>query len=244
MDMAERQAFRKSFMGGFSKKDVNKYIEETTLNYEEKLRRTEEKFLEADKDREELSAKLREAEEKLEDISPKYDDLLAKVAELEAALAAKNEELSAKTELLAKSNEKAEELSERVAILTEIKDEYVSRKAELAEIELAARVRANGIVAEAEEESEEKRKAVDAELEEKKADFDREIGNVRRDTGDAIDGVSSMVHNLRLDIDGMGDRINAITETVRESVSTLFDAVCDAQDKVEGIRSRLDSEKE
>ena len=230
-------------MGGFSKKDVNKYIEETTLNYEEKLRLAEEKFLEADKEREELFSKLREAEEKLEDLAPKYDDLLAKAEELEAALAAKNAELAEKTELLAKSEEKEKEMSERIAILTEIKDEYVSRKAELAEIELAARVRANGIIAEAEEETEEKRKTFDAELSEKKAEFDLKIGSARRDTGDVIDGVSSMVHNLRLDIDGMGERINAITETVRDSVSSLFDAVCDAQDKVEGIRSRLESEE-
>ena len=56
MDATQKKAFRKAFMGGFSKKDVNRYIEESSSKYTSEIKELKEALEAETKEKNLLSA--------------------------------------------------------------------------------------------------------------------------------------------------------------------------------------------
>lgn len=247
MDITEKKAFRKSLLGGFSKEDVNKYIEESTEKYTAKIKEAEEKFLDADRERGELAAKLREAESKIEELIKKSEEL-EKLTEKHNALTAEHADtlinLTQREDELSKANASVSELSAKVAALNLVESEYTARKAELADIEISARSRAGEIISEAEREAQSKRYALDEELSLRRKSFEAKRDELFRETGDVVGGISRLVDSLKSEVDSMDSRITRIADAVKNNVTTLSDAVSDAQDKVGSIRARLSESDE
>ena len=97
METTEKKAFRMSFLGGFSKQDVNNYIVESTEKYTAQIKEAEEKLLAAEGDRAELSKKLAAAEDELSflyGIKEKYDTLVIEAKEAADKLSALESSLS------------------------------------------------------------------------------------------------------------------------------------------------------
>ncbi len=242
MDITEKKAFRKSFLGGFSKEDVNKYIEESTEKYTAKIKDAEEKFLAADRERSELATKLSAAEARIEELIKKneeFEKLTEKHNSLTAEHANTMTKLTQREEELEKANAEISELSSKVSALNMVESEYTARKAELADIEISARSRAGEIISDAEREAQSKRCALDEELSLRRKNFEAKRDELFRETGDVVGGISRLMDSLKSEVDSMDSRITRIADAVKNNVSTLSDAVSDAQDKVGSIRARL-----
>lgn len=240
MDFTQKKGFKKAVFGGFSKADVNSYLAETVLKYTSELENAEKKFSEKEEECSSLAALLRDAEDKI--------TRLTKISEEAAALRAKYDALVAEHELtstkLAEKSALADELSGQVTALSAIEAEYAARKTELADIEISARARASEIIAEADAEADARRRQLDDELALRRRDFDERREAAFREVGDTAAGVSRIVDSLRLEVESMEGRITRIADSVRNNVTSLADAVCDAQDKVSNIRSRILGEDE
>ncbi|MBR5543085.1 MAG: hypothetical protein IKU65_03205 [Oscillospiraceae bacterium] len=235
METTEKKAFRKSFLGGFSKQDVNNYIVESTEKYTAQIKEAEEKLLAAEGDRAELSKKLAAAEDELSflyGIKEKYDTLV-----IEAKEAA--DKLSALESSLSEKNTELEALRARVSELSGIESEYITRKTELADIEISARSRAGEIISEAEREANARREALSEELYLRTRDFEEKREEALREMGDTMSGVSRLVDSLKGEVDSMDLRIARIADSAKNNVSCLSAAISDAQDKVSKIAEKL-----
>ena len=235
MDATEKKAFRKSLFGGFSKDDVNSYIVQSTEKYTSEIRDLKEKYSSSDKEREELSAKLHEAEEKIALLEKKS----AELDNLKISHSEQNLELeSAKAHIKELENSEAAK-SERIAYLEMIEAEYAARKTELADIEIAARARAAAIIGDAEREATRRSEELERELDSARRSFSEKRNREITEAGDMAAGISRLVDSLKNEISSMDSRITRIADSVRNNVVSLSDAVCDAQNKISGIRDRL-----
>ena len=102
----------------------------------------------------------------------------------------------------------------------------------------------NVAFAEADAEADARRRQLDDELALRRRDFDERREAAFREVGDTAAGVSRIVDSLRLEVESMEGRITRIADSVRNNITSLADAVCDAQDKVSNIRSRILGEDE
>lgn len=240
MDFTQKKGFKKALFGGFSKADVNSYLAETVLKYTSELESSEKRLSEKEEECSSLAALLRDAEAKIAELTKIRDE----ATELRAKYTALVSEHELTAAELAKKSIEAENLTEQVSALSAIESEYAARKTELADIEISARARANEIIAEAEAEADSRRRQLDDELALRRRDFDERREAAFREVGDTAAGVSRIVDSLRLEVESMEGRITRIADSVRNNVTSLADAVCDAQDKVSNIRSRILGEDE
>ena len=75
MDTTEKKAFRKSFMGGFSKDDVNRYIEESNQRNAEIIATLDQRLRETEGARADAVTKLRSAEAEASALREKAQEL-------------------------------------------------------------------------------------------------------------------------------------------------------------------------
>lgn len=231
----EKKMFRKSFLGGFSKEDVNKYIAEASEKFNEEKADLSSRLEAAEEKERTLSSALSEANEKIEKLSKESEELLtlrAKHAELQAAYDEKN----AEAERLTTENAilKAKETA-----LSEIEREYSSRKAELAEIEISARSRANDIVTEAETNASRIRADLERTLFEKKREFDLKKKDAVAEAGDAVNTVTKLLSALKTEVEGMDIKILRMSDNLRTNILSISDAVSNAGDKVDTVTEKL-----
>ncbi|MBR3848601.1 MAG: hypothetical protein IKM21_04865 [Oscillospiraceae bacterium] len=233
----EKKAFRKAFMGGFSKKDVNRYIAEAAAKSNSELEELKS-LLEAErKEKDSLSAELSsakaelsslaEAKAELDSLKEKYEVVLRSLAEKEEAerrLAGENAELSA-----------------RVSSLSRTEAEYTARKTELAEIEISARNRAADHIAETERELSSKRAAFESEMATRERHFAEVRARSIQSASDSVGQLTRLVNSLRDEVEGMDTRLTRLTDTAHSSVSTLLNAVSDAETKISDIDDVLSS---
>lgn len=247
MDTTEKKVFRKSLFGGFSREDVNKYIEEATEKYTAQIKTAEEGLLAASDERDALSEKLRNAEEKLTALTKESEEL-ALLREKHNALISEHDvallKLSQYESTIERLNGTCAELLDRVETLSSIEGEYTARKAELADIEIAARRRASEIIAGAETEAQETRRSLEEELTCRRKSFDEKKEAAFRETSDSVMGVSRLVDALKAEVESIDSRISRITDSVKNNVTNLIDAVNDTRDRVESIKGRLASDEE
>ena len=57
-------------------------------------------------------------------------------------------------------------------------------------------------------------------------------------------GVSRLVDALKAEVESIDSRISRITDSVKNNVTNLIDAVNDTRDRVESIKGRLASDEE
>lgn len=228
MDGTEKKAFRKAFMGGFSKKDVNRYIEESSSKYTSEIKELKESLEAETKEKTLLSEKLTAAEEKLSELSSVKEEL-SSLQEKFSELTATFEEKSAEALRLSEENSA---LSFRVSELLKTESEYTARKTELAEIEISARSRANELLSDTEREIDAKKASLDAELSAKKREFAEEKARAARCASDSVGNLSRLVSSLRGEVESIDSRLVRITDSARNNVSMLLNAVSDAETKV------------
>jgi len=246
MDATEKKAFRKSFMGGFSKEDVNRYIEEITSRHNEVLAECEARFRESERVRLENAAKLSQAEQELAVLrkrNEEYSALILKNDELHKSyelLATKYKELEAES---AVKDEKLASLSEKAERLEHIDAEYTACKAGLADIEISARARASETLSAAENEASEMRRALAEEIETTRNQFERERAAALRETSELFANVARTMDALKLEADSLDARISRVCDAARINVSNLCVAVAGAQDKVRDINAQLSEEE-
>lgn len=227
METTEKKAFRKAFIGGFSKKDVNNYIAEATLSYSQKIEELEKKVLSQTDEISSLSSRLSEAESAKEELARVKEELSfanEKIASLS--------EKAAECERLEKENE---ELLAKIEILSAAEAEYTAKKAELAEIEISARSRASALISETERELEEKKQSFDAELSMKKKAYDEKKEEALRETKDTVSAVQRLVGTLKGEVENIDARLLRITDSARNNVSMISNAVDSAEEKVSKI---------
>ncbi len=237
MDTMQKKAFRKAFMGGFSKKDVNRYIEEAALKSSSEIEELK-RLLEIHKNENDslkqtvadtqtkLSA-LSGVENELSELAGKYTELSARLAEKEAAVKRLSEENA--------------ELSARVSSLAKTEAEYTARKAELAEIEISARNRAADHIAETERELSGKRAAFESEMAIRERHFAEVRAKSLQSANDSVGQLSRLVSSLQSEVEGMDTRLARITDSARGGVATLLNAVNDAETKISDISEVLSS---
>ena len=235
MDMTEKKAFRKSFIGGFSREDVNKYIEESTQKYTARIKELEEALLAATSERDELSGKLENAKTELSSLP----GLKEKLEVIQLELEEKRSALSEREGQLSSLSVQNRELSERVAALSSIESEYLAKRAELADIEISARERAGKIVADAESEAGTRREALSEELYLRRREFEEKREEAKREVTDAFSGITRLVDSLKGEVDSMDIRISRIADSAKNNVSCLSAAISDAQEKISKISNTL-----
>lgn len=211
-------------MGGFSKKDVNNYIAESSEKYTTKIK-------EAESELSELRTKLSAAESELSSLSGIREKLSATELELEEKRTALNE---AQEKVSSLSSENAT-LSSRAEAFAALEKEYLEKKAELADIEISARERANKIIADAEAEAGARRDALANELFALRRDFEEKKNAANREAAEAISDVSRLIDSLKNEIDSMELRITRITDSTKNNASCLSAAISDAEDKISKI---------
>ncbi len=221
MDVVETKAFRNSLVG-FSKEDVNAYIESVFSRHKAEIEKLNAKLSEAADENKRLAAKLSEAQENTAAISSENDELVKK-QELE--LERTNAELSA--------------LKEKIDSLTRVESEYAERKAQLADIEIEAHSRAQDIIAKAESDATARRNALEIELAEKERLFKEKTARMLRETADVFQNLSRMYDALKADVDTVDSRIARITDSVRSETISLVSACASAQDKLSDIRAAI-----
>lgn len=230
-----KKVFRKSFIGGFSKEDVNKYIAEASEKFTAEKEELSGRLAATEEKNRIQSAELSAANDRIASLTKESEELAAlreKYAELEKSLSEKSEEaekLSFENALLKKKE----------AALSEVEREYSARKTELAEIEISARSRANEIIAEAENNAARIRAELERELSEKKRSFEAERRCAISETGDTVAAVTKLIVALKTEVESMDIKILRMSDSLRTNVLSLSDAVTNANDKVEGITDRL-----
>ncbi len=237
MDTTQKKAFRKAFMGGFSKKDVNRYLEESALKSNSEIEELKSLLETEQKEKEALSAALSEANEKLAALTEakaELDSLTERYAELSTRLLAKEE---AERRLMSENAE----LSARVSALSKTEAEYTARKAELADIEISARNRAADHIAETERELNSKRAAFESEMATRERHFAEVRAKSLQSANDSVGQLSRLVMSLQVEVEGMDSRLTRITDSARNGVSSLLNAVSDAETKISDINDVLSS---
>ncbi len=224
METTERKAFRKSFMGGFSKKDVNNYIAESSEKYTTKIKEAEDEISS-------LRAKLESAERELSELSGIKEKFCATERELEE----KSVALRGAEEKIASLSSENATLTSRAEAFSALEKEYLEKKAELADIEISARERANKIIADAEAEAGARRDALSNELFALRRDFEDKKNAANREAAEAISDVSRLIDSLKNEIDSMELRITRITDSTKNNASCLSAAISDAEDKISKI---------
>ncbi|MBE6912716.1 MAG: hypothetical protein E7473_09345 [Ruminococcaceae bacterium] len=231
----EKKVFRKSFLGGFSKEDVNKYIADASEKFNEEKEALSERLHEAEEKNRTLSAGIAAANDRIEALSKENEELpvlRARCEELEKAL----EEKTAEAERLSSENVI---LRSREAALSEVEREYASRKTELADIEISARSRATDIVAEAENNAIRIRAELERTLCEKKREFEAEKNALFTETGDTVAAVTKLLSALKTEVESMDIKILRMSDSLRTNILSLSDAVGNANDKACGVTERL-----
>lgn len=231
----EKKMFRKSFLGGFSKEDVNNYIAEASEKFNEEKEELSEKLAAAEEKNRTLSAGITAANQRIEALTKESEELSALRAEF-AELQKKYEEKTAEAASLSTENTV---LKAREAALSEVEREYSSRKAELAEIEISARSRATDIVAEAENNASRIRAELERTLSEKKRGFEDEKRALLAETGDTVSAVTKLLSALKTEVEGMDIRILRMSDSLRTNILSLSDAVSNANDKAESVTEKL-----
>ena len=226
MDGTETKAFRSVLMGGFSKEDVNSYIEKMSSKNNEEA--------------EKLRAELAKARAEAEAISQKLAEAENSAAESRREISSKLEE---KERELFEARNEASELRARVESLTKVESEYAGRKEQLADIEISARARAGEIIARAEAEADERRRSIEKEIEEKIRAYEAKKAQMLRETSDVFSNLSRTYDALKSDIDTVDMRIARITDSVRDGASALISACLTAQDKIADIRAAISDEE-
>ncbi len=244
MDTTEKKVFRKSFMGGFSKKDVNAYIEEFASRSTSRIEELEKRLLTAEEEKASVAASLSQAEEKISELEKSKEELLS-VSEKLAALSEKYDSLTAafseKSDEATRLSSENTEMSAKIAFLSGIEAEYTARKAELADIEISARGRASEILSDAEREISARRAALDCELSERERRFEESRAESLREASDAVSGMTRLVASLRAEVESMDSRLVRIAEGARNNLSTLSNSVSDAGEKISKIGEALQS---
>ncbi len=231
----EKKMFRKSFLGGFSKEDVNSYIASVSEKYNAEKEELSEQLSAAENKNRTLAAEISAANERIEALSKESAELLnlrAKYAELEK----KYEDKTAEAEQLSTENTV---LKAKEAALSEVEREYSSRKSELAEIEISARSRANDIVTEAENNAARIRAELERTLAEKRREFEEERKSLFAETGDTVSAVTKLLSALKTEVESMDIKILRMSDSLRTNILTLSDAVDNANDKAESVTERL-----
>ena len=231
MDATQKKAFRKAFMGGFSKKDVNRYIEESSSKYTSEIKELKETLEAETKEKNLLSEKLSDAEEKLSELSSVKEEL----SSLQEKFNSLSSSFSEKEAEAAKLSEENASLSARISELLKTESEYTARKTELAEIEISARSRANELLSDTEREIDAKKASLEAELSVKKREFAEEKARASRIASDSVSNLSRLVSSLRGEVESIDSRLVRITDTARNNVSMLLNAVSDAETKVSNM---------
>ena len=235
MANTEKKMFRKSFIGGFSKEDVNKYIAEASEKYNEEKKELEAKLAAEEQKARNLSADLTAANSKIETLSKDSEELAVlreKYASLEKALAEKTEEaekLTFENGILKKKEE----------ALSAVEQEYSARKTELADIEISARTRAGEIVAEAETNAARIKSDLERTLFEKKCAFENEKKAILSETGDTVGAVTRLLAALKTEVESMDIKILRMNDSLRTGILSISDAVTTATDKVDSATDRL-----
>ncbi len=235
MENTERKVFRKSFMGGFSKKDVNAYIEEFAARYTARIEELEARLLKSEEEKGDIAEKLSRSEEELSALSGVSTELAEIKQRFEALSASFSQTESEAAKLRAENSD----LKARVASLSGIESEYNSRKTELADIEISARSRANEILADAERELSARRAALDIELSERERRFAEMKASSIQESCETVSVMARLVDSLRAEVDSMDSRLIRITENARNNLSTLSNSVSDAGEKVSKISDAL-----
>ena len=233
----EKKAFRKAFMGGFSKKDVNRYIAEAAVKSNSEIEELKS-LLEAErKEKASLSAELLAAKEEISSLTEakaELDSLKENFASLSARLAEKEEAEK-------KLSEEKSELSARVEALSKSDAEYTARKTELAEIEISARNRAADHIAETERELNSKRAAFESEMATRERHFAEVRARSIQSASDSVSQLTRLVNSLRDEVESMDTRLTRLADTAHSNVSTLLNAVADAETKISDIDDVLSS---
>ena len=239
MDAPERKAFKSAVFGGFDKDDVNSYIIDVTETYEARLKA-------ADEEKIKLSSALRTAEEELSALRKENAALKARCDELsdatERLALAENENLDANRSLEG-LREELSALRDRETELSKVSSEYNERKAQLADVELTARKRAEEIIAEAERKAAERNAALELELSAKRREAEEWKKGLVDDAKALFSRVSGEYASLRSEIDTLDLRISRITDSVRAGVSSFTLACREAEDKLSNIKDELPGEE-
>ncbi len=226
MEEIETKAFRSVLVGGFSKEDVNSYIENLARKNAEETEKLRAEIESLRAEAESLAAKVREAEESKEKA----------IRETESKLSEKENELEA-------ARSEMGELTGRIDSLTKVETEYAGRKEQLADIEITARARAEEIIAAAEADAEEKRRALERELNDRERAFEAKKAQMLRETSDVFANLARTYSALKADIDTVDARISRITDSVRDGTISLVSACAAAQDKLSDIRAAISEEE-
>lgn len=238
METTEKKAFRKAFIGGFSKKDVNNYIADATLSYSKKIEELEKKILEQADEMGSLASRLADAEAVKEELEAKRSELTSaneKVVELEDEVSKLSAKLSEKEAECERSKRENEFLSKKVEVLAAAEAEYTAKKAELAEIEISARSRASALISETERELLEKKQSFESEIEMKRKSYEERREEALRETKDSLSAVQRLVGTLKGEVEGIDSRLLRITDSARNNVSMISNAVDSAEEKVSKI---------
>ncbi len=247
MDMTEKKAFKKSLFGGFSKDDVNKYIAASVERYTAQIKELEDKLMAVQSERDELSKKLSDANSEISVLGEKkqeLESLTLKYSELDSSFKATAEKLSERDGALSDANSEISALEKRVSELSEIEREYNARRTELADIEISARARAAEIINEAEEEAEKRNTELENEINCRKMAFEMKRNIMFSETNGVVDGIARLVDSLKNEVETMESRIVRITDSARNGISSLSNAVEDANTKLSDIKDRFNETEE
>ncbi len=222
----ETKAFRSVLVGGFSKEDVNSYIENMAKKNNEETEKLRKELESSRSEAENLKKKAADAEKSAEE---KCREAEEKLSEKERELEYLRSEMS--------------EVSARVDSLSKVESEYAGRKEKLADIEIAARARADEIIAAAEADAEEGRRALERELAERERAFEVKKAQMLRETSDALSNLARIYTALKADVDTVDARISRITDSVRDGTISLVSACAAAQDKLSDLRAAIAEEE-
>lgn len=231
----EKKMFRKSFLGGFSKEDVNKYIADASEKFNEEKEELSARLKEAEDKNRVFSAEISAANERIEALTKESEELSvlrSEYAELQRRYAEKTAEVA---ELSTENTV----LKAREAALSEVEREYASRKAELADIEISARSRANDIVSDAENNAAKTKAELERTLSEKMREFEGEKKSLIAETGETVAAVTKLLSALKTEVESMDIKILRMSDSLRTNILALSDAVVNANDKAESVTERL-----
>ncbi len=144
----ESNSFRSSLFGGFSRKDVVDYIEKSAAAANERIEVLEARCNQLSHENEGLRADLDITAEARDRLDEKLSDALAHSAQLKDALDEANAKLTALSEQHDALADERAQLREELTQLRPKAEQFAAMKANIAELELAARRRANQYEAE------------------------------------------------------------------------------------------------
>lgn len=139
----ENYTFKRALIGGFRRADVAAYLEKAAAEARGRVTALEEREAALTRDAAALREELASVTDERDRLSASERECLARRDELQAALAAAASERDALREKLASVTLERDALQSEVGVLRPQAEEFAAVKANLTELELAARARAD-----------------------------------------------------------------------------------------------------